>query len=96
MKLAEYYESHNLDTKKSEYFLEIYTVPWYVALWYLFWLKVDPCSRKPWRLWYPLTKLEMRAFSRIHRSPTARQKVPKKWAKENFDWDIDQKWDDVE
>jgi hypothetical protein len=91
VKLAEYYESYDTNTKKREYFIEIYTVPWYLALWYLFWLKVDPCSKRPWRLWHPLTKLEMRAYTKLYRSPTSRVKVSRKWAKENYDWDIDEK-----
>jgi hypothetical protein len=94
MKLAEYYQSTDMETKKSEYFVEIYTVPWYLALTYVFFMKIDPCSKKPWRLWYPLTKLEFKVDAAVFSHSTARIKVTRKWAKENYDWDIDMKWDD--
>ena len=94
MKLAEYYQSTNMETKKTEYFVEIYRAPWYLVLTYLFFLDLDPCSKRPWRLWYPLTVLEMKIYTKLYKCPTARVKVPRKWAKENYDWDIDQKWGD--
>jgi hypothetical protein len=94
MKLVEYYQSNNLETKKTEYFVEIYTVPWYLGLWYLIWQKVDPCSKRPWRLWYPLTRLEMRAYSEVYAKTSGTIKVSRKWAKEHYDWDIEEKWSD--
>lgn len=95
MKLVEYYQKTNLETNKSEYFVEIYNISWHLALWHLIWQKIDPCSKKLWRLWYPFTQLELRTYSKVYANTSGRIEVTRKWAKKHYDWDIDEKWGDV-
>lgn len=93
LKTYEYAETGDTNIK---YFVTLYEVPWYVDLNYRFFRKVDPCSRKPYQLWYwsGLVTAEFRSYERYDKYEIDRIEVSEDWARTHFDWNIDEKEDE--
>lgn len=86
--------AENEDTVK--YFVALYEVPWYVDLSYRFFKVLDPCSRRPYRLWHwsGLVTAEFRSYDRYDKYEIDRIEVSEDWARTHFDWDIDEEEDE--
>lgn len=92
MKIAEYSVSYSFSDKKKTFYVSIIDIPWHKYLWIELWEKIDPCCRKPWRLWYPLVSVYHNALTRKYRNfKETTFEVTEEWAKENYDWDISEK-----
>lgn len=88
MEIIEYVVSRNVHTGKNKYLVEISEVSWYMAAWYAFWEKLDPCCRKPWWLWYPLVRFEFSAHAKKHAQLKNVIEVDREWALTHYPWDI--------
>lgn len=66
--------------------IAIYWMPWWAMEWrrFIFWL--NPCSRRPWRLWY-WTGLCRLWGREAEREESYLIPVLPEWADEHFDWE---------
>jgi hypothetical protein len=78
----------NTKTGTQKFLVEISEVPVVLWLWQRFWEWVDPCCRRPWRLWAPLVPIAHRAYNIGWNHQVADLEVSEEWARKNFDWDI--------
>jgi hypothetical protein len=85
---VEYYIETDNETRKRSYVVRITKLRFLMFLLVTTLEKLDPYRFRPFWLFHPITSLHFNTARKVMESENAEVKVTRKWALENFDWDI--------